>query len=63
MLDLISFVLREEQQRIKQEISVSVIFGGTSILGEALAVMLRFISDDWTTERLVRVRLLFQEMR
>ena len=59
MSDLIPFVLKEEQQRIKQEISskgVSVIFDGTSGLGEALAVVVRFVSDDWTIEqRLLRV--------
>ena len=66
MSDLIPFVLKEEQQRIKQEISskyVSVIFDGTSRLGEALAVVLRFISDDWTIEqRLVRVQLLAKSL-
>jgi hypothetical protein len=66
MSDLIPFVLKEEQQRIKQEISskfVSVIFDGTSRLGEALAVVLRFIGIDWTIEqRLVRVQLLAKSL-
>ena len=64
--DLIPFVLREEQQKIKQEISseyVSVIFDGTSRLGEALAVVLRFISVDWTIDqRLIRVQLLAKSL-
>ena len=59
-------MLKEEQQRIKQEISsksVSVIFDGTSRLGEALAVMVRFVSDDWTIEqRLLRVQLLAKSL-
>ena len=66
MTDLIPFVLSEEQQRIMQEISskcVSAIFDGTSRLGEALAIVLRFISDDWTIEqRLVRVQLLAKSL-
>ena len=63
---IIPFVLKEEQQRIKQEISsksVSVIFDGTSRLGEALAVVVRFVSDDWTIEqRLLRVQLLAKSL-
>ena len=59
-------MLKEEQQRIKQEISsksVSVIFDGTSRLGEALAVVVRFVSDDWTIEqRLLRVQLLAKSL-
>ena len=46
MSDLIPFVLKKEQQRIKHEISsefVSVIFDGTSRLVEALAVVVRFV--------------------
>ena len=66
MSDLIPFVLKEEQQRVKQEInsrSVSVIFDGTSRLGEALAIVLRFVGENWTTEqRLVRVQLLAKSM-
>jgi hypothetical protein len=42
---------------------VSVIFDGTSTLGEALAVVLRFVEDDWTIERrLVRVQLLAKSL-
>ena len=66
MSDLISFVLKEEQQRVKQEIDpkcVSVIFDGTSRLGKALAVVLRFIGENWTIEqRLLRVQLLAKSL-
>ena len=66
MSDLIPFVLKEEQLRIKQEISsefVSVIFDGTSRLGEALAVVFQFVGVDWTIEqRLVRVQLLVKSL-
>ena len=50
MHDLIPFVASEEQKRIKQEIEgrdVSVLFDGTTRLGEALAVIVRFIDDGW----------------
>ena len=43
LLDLIPFILKEEQPRIKQEITdkpVSVIFDGTSHLGEVMVVVL-----------------------
>ena len=62
MHDLIPFVANEEQKRIKQEIEgrdVSVVFYGTTRLGEALAVIVRFIDDGWEiVQRLVRVQLL-----
>ena len=61
MHDLIPFVASEEQKRIKQEIEgkvVSVVFDGTTRLGEALAVIVRFIDDGWEiVQRLVRVQL------
>ena len=66
MSDLIPFVLKEEQQRVKQEIDskyVFVIFDGTSWLGKALAVVLRFIGENWTIEqRLLRVQLLAKSL-
>ena len=65
MSDLIPFVLKEEQQHVKQEIDskcVSVIFDGTSQLGKALAVVLRFIGETWTFERLLCVQLLAKSL-
>ena len=49
MLDLVPFVLEEEKSRIKREISgkfLSLVFDGTSRLGEVLAVVVRYI-DGW----------------
>ena len=46
MLDLVPFVLDEERLRIKREISgklLSLVFDGTSRLGEVLAVVVRYI--------------------
>ena len=66
MSDLVPFILKEEQCRIKEEIAdrqVAVIFDGTSRLGEALAIVLRFVSDDWILEqRLVRMQLLAKSL-
>ena len=66
MSDLIPFILKEEQERIKAEISgrpVSVIFDGTTRLGEALAVVLRYVADDWSIQqRLVCLQLLAKSL-
>ena len=46
--DLIPFVLQNEKQLIKSEISrqaVSVIFDGTTRLGEAMCVILHYVDD------------------
>ena len=60
MHDYVPFILKEEESRIRSEIDgqqLSVIFDGKSRLGEALAVVLRFVSSDWSVEqRLVRVQ-------
>lgn len=66
MFDLIPFVLSEEQKRLKAELKgkiVSLIFDGTSRLGEALAIIVRFVGDEWKIEqRLVRLQLLVKSM-
>ncbi len=67
MSDLIPFVLNEELRQIKAEIvglPVAAIFDGTSRLGEALAIILRFVDRSTLTihQRLVRVQLLTKSM-
>ena len=55
MLDLVSFVRREEETRIKQEISgkhIGVLFDASTRLGEALAIV-RFVSESWTVKQQV----------
>ena len=57
----------EEHKRIKAELegkNVSVIFDGTSQLGDALALILHFVSmdDKWKIERLVCLQLLMKSM-
>ena len=66
LYDLIPFVVKEEEMQIIDEIEnkhVSVIFDGTTQTCEALAIVLRFISDSFTIEqRLVRIQLLAKSM-
>ena len=67
LMDYVSLILQQEQGTIRQEILgkyVSVIFDGTSCLGEALAVVVRFISNDFTIEqRLVKLQMLAKSMK
>ena len=62
MLDLNPFILDNEKSKIKTEIKnkyLSLIFDGTSRLGEVLAVVFRYIGDDWQIcQRLVRLEFL-----
>ena len=64
--DLIPFILTEEIEQIKKEISgkhVSIIFDGTSRLGEALVIVLRFL-DNWEIkQRLVQLQILVKSMK
>ena len=58
-------IFKQEVDRIKKELSlpgedmtrdVSVIFDGSTRQGEAIAIILRFINDDWMiTQRLIRI--------
>lgn len=63
---IIPFVLSEEQKRLKAELkgkNVSLIFDGTSRLGEALAIIVCFVGDEWKIEQhLVRLQLLVKLM-
>ena len=65
MSDLIPFA-HQEQRRIKAEIQgqkVSVIFDGTSRIGEAMAIIIRFVNKDWSIQhRLIRLQLLAKSM-
>ena len=67
MRQLIPFVRKEEEEMIKGEISghnVSVIFDGTTRLGEALAIVVRFITADCEIkQRLVRSQLIAKSLK
>ena len=48
MVDFIPFILKEEQETIREEMKdklVSVIYDGTTRLGEVSAIILRFVDD------------------
>ncbi len=56
--DLVPFILKEEQSRIQGEIA------GTTCLGEALAIVLRYVSDEWTLEQhLIRMQFLAKSLK
>ena len=65
MFDLIPFILKEEE-KLKEELKgkhLGVVFDGTTRLGEALAIIVRFVSESWTIEqRLIRIQLLSKSM-
>ena len=65
MSDLIPFIQSEEQQQIKAEMQgkkVSFIFDGTTRLGEALVIVLRFVDEFVIKQRLVRFITLTKSM-
>ena len=66
MLDFVPFILKEEESQIKMAIEVryvEVTFDGTTRLGEAMAILLWFVSDSWEVEqRLVCFHLLCKSL-
>ena len=59
MSEYIDVVLKEEQGMVAGELHgrhVSVIFDGSTRLGEVINIILRFVDDDWNiVQRLVRL--------
>ena len=66
MFDLIPFIQKRETGDISEEIKgmdVSVIFDGTTRLGEALAIVLRYIDNEWKIkQRLVRLQIVVKSL-
>ena len=66
MQDYLPLILSEEESRIRSEIDgrqVAVIFDSTSRVGEALAILLRFVDAEWCVQqRLVRVQMLAKSL-
>ena len=66
MRDLIPFIRSEEHRQTQEEIKgreVSVIFDGTTHVAEAMAIVVRYVSSDWTiTQRLVCALLVTKTM-
>ena len=67
MSDLNPIVLKQEKSRKQSKIfeqDVSIIFDGTSQLGEALAIVLHFVACEWSIEwHLIRVELLSASLK
>ena len=67
LFDMIPFILKEEEAVIKNAIEgqhLGIVFDGTTRHGEAMAIVLRFVSDFWTIEqRVVRVQLVSKSMK
>ena len=65
MSDLVPFVLSEEKQKLRCELQdkkVSVIFDGTTRLGEAMVVVLRFVDSFVIKQYLVCFKTLAKSM-
>ena len=66
MADVIPFVFAQEQESLKKEIFnqyFSIIFDGTTRLGEAMAIVVRYVDNDWSIQqRLIRFKLLQKSM-
>ena len=61
MMDLVPFILQDECSRTRSEVQgkyISIIFDGTTRLGEVLVVVLRYIEAWEIHQRLVRVDFL-----
>ena len=69
MLDLVLFIrsqIQLIQDQIKAEVNekyVSVNFDGTARLGEAISIVLHFISDGKIKQRLIKFQILVETMK
>lgn len=66
MSDIVPFVATQEQDLIKQEITgkhLSIAFDGTTRMGEAMAIVVRYVDSTWVVQqRLIRLKLLQKSM-
>ena len=66
MTDMVPFIVAQEQQLLKKEISgkfVSTIFDGTTRLGEAMAIVFRYVDDSRVIQqRLICLKMLEKSM-
>ena len=66
--ELIPSVLQKEKETLKSELSeakaISTIFDGSTCLGEALAIIVRFVDSHWNVQqRLVRLQVLAKSLK
>ena len=66
MFDLISLIQKRESDVISEEIKgkdLSVVFDGTTCLGEALAIVLRYVDDGWKiNQTLVHLQIVVKSL-
>ena len=66
MSDLIPVIASQEQSLIKEELKgkfISIIFDGTTRLGEAMAILVRYVDSEWRIQQhLVRLQLIAKSM-
>ena len=63
MRDLIPVILKNEEDNIIDGNFVSVLFGGTTGLGEAFAIMVRCVTDNFQIKQLlVRIQMLSKSL-
>ena len=65
MANLIPFIVEQEKQKLKKEVlgkDVSVCFDGTTRLGEALVIIVRFLENWKLRQRLVQVKIIAKSM-
>ena len=66
MCDYIPLIIPDEYEWTKKELSgqqLSVIFDGTSRMGEALVIIVRFVDEGWQIQqRLLRLQLIAKSM-
>ena len=68
MNDLIPVVLDKEKEKLKAELNIvreaSIIFDGTARLGEALAIVVRYVQQDFRpSQRLLRLEVLAKPLK
>lgn len=55
----IPLILKQETERLKEEIAnrdLGLIFDGSTRLGEAIVIIVRFVSENWSiVQRLIRL--------
>ncbi|KAK3744779.1 hypothetical protein QZH41_004216 [Actinostola sp. cb2023] len=66
--ELIPSVIEKEKTTLKTELSVvdgcSIIFDGSTRLGEALAIVVRFVDSEWNVQqRLIRLQVLAKSLK
>ena len=64
MHDFIPFIHKQEFETIREEIKgISVIFDRTTCLGEALAIVIRYVDSKWKiVQRLVHLQMLLKSV-